>query len=73
MAKSPENGMTAAKWVHLPQCIWGGNTYTDFNVLIGGNVLGIGFLARHVVTFDFPKRIIYLKQTSTGPLLAKDG
>jgi hypothetical protein len=29
----------------------------------------MGFLARHLVTFDFPKRTMYLKQTSTGPLV----
>src|SRR5207244_13623223 len=31
-------------------------------------ILGLRFLARHLVTFDFPKRTMYLKQTSIGPL-----
>jgi hypothetical protein len=59
----------------LPQCIWNGGTYTDLAVgngaaLLGGrggNSLGLRFLARHLVTFDFPHRTLYLKQTRTGP------
>jgi hypothetical protein len=31
-------------------------------------VLGLGFLARHLVTFDFPHRTMYLKVVSPGPL-----
>jgi len=34
--------------------------------------LGLRFLARHLVTFDFPKRTMYLKQTSVGPLFDED-
>lgn len=60
------------------KCVWNGETYT--NLLIGpgggafengkvGNVIGLGFLARHLVTFDFPHRMMYLKQTRTGPLV----
>jgi hypothetical protein len=29
--------------------------------------MGLRFLARHLVTFNFPKRTMYLKQTRTGP------
>ena len=56
----------------FPQCVWSGQTYT--NLIIqerpdpGPNLIGLRFLARHLVTFDFPKRIMYLKPTSTGPL-----
>ena len=32
------------------------------------NGIGIFFLSRHLVTLDFPKRTIYLKRTSIGPL-----
>jgi hypothetical protein len=32
------------------------------------NGIGLRFLARHLVTLDFPKRTLYLKRTSTGPL-----
>jgi hypothetical protein len=56
-------------WVHLQECDWAGETYTNLNVRTGGNIIGLGFLARHLVTFDFPKRVMYLKQTSTGPLI----
>ena len=56
-------------WVHLPQCVWDGQTYTDLYVGTEGNVLGLGFLARHLVTFDFPRRTMYLKQVTDRPLL----
>jgi hypothetical protein len=56
--------------VFLPECVWQGETFT--NLLIAAvdhvNVLGLSFLARHLVTLDFPNRMLYLKQTSTGPL-----
>jgi hypothetical protein len=63
--------------VWFPQCVWNSASYT--NLLIGnggtdfsrGNgeaLVGLSFLARHLVTFDFPTRTLYLKQTSTGPL-----
>ena len=32
------------------------------------NGIGIFFLSRHLVTLDFPKRTMYLKRTSIGPL-----
>jgi hypothetical protein len=54
----------------LPDCVWDGKTYT--NLAVAGvehaNVLGLSFLARHLVTLDFPKRTMYLKQTNVGPL-----
>jgi hypothetical protein len=62
--------------VGLPGCVWDGNTYT--NIVVGRrsgdlpNWIGIRFLARHLVTFDFPNQMMYLKQTSTGPLGAAD-
>lgn len=34
-----------------------------------GNGVGLHFLARHLVTFDFPKRMMYLKRTSALPLV----
>lgn len=55
-------------WVHLPECVWGSEIYTNILVENGGNVIGLRFLARHLVTFDFPKRTMFLKQTSVGPL-----
>lgn len=62
----------------LPQRVWSGNTYTSLWVRNGAsstdgesgeNSLGLRFLARHLVTFDFPHRTMYLKQVRRGPLL----
>ena len=59
--------------VILPVCVWGGNSYT--NISVGeapGDApswIGLRFLARHMVTFNFPKAVMYLKQTSIGPLV----
>jgi hypothetical protein len=64
--------------VELPQCVWNGAAYTDLCLGNGANAnedgggessLGLRFLARHLVTFDFPHRVMYLKQTSRGPLI----
>jgi hypothetical protein len=49
--------------------IFGGYHYT--NLCLGNgkaNVLGLGLLSRNRVTFDFPKRTLYLKQQQIGPL-----
>ena len=54
--------------VHLSECVWNGETYTDLNLGTGANILGLGFLARHLVTFDFLRHTMYLKQVSPGPL-----
>ena len=46
----------------VPACMWAGETYTNLIVEAGHpNIIGIKFLARHVVTFNFPGRIMYLK------------
>lgn len=62
------------KW--FAKCVWNSKTYT--NLIIGnggpslnrngGNEIGLRFLARNLVTLNFPKRTMYLKQTSVGPL-----
>ncbi len=58
--------------VGLPKCVWDENTYT--NMIIGRapsdspSWIGLRFLARHLVTLNFPKRMMYLKQTSIGPI-----
>ncbi|MGO8766967.1 MAG: hypothetical protein ACLQSR_17760 [Limisphaerales bacterium] len=52
------------------KCLWAGNTYTNLVILEGRpNLIGLMFMARHLVTFDFPRRVMYLKQTSVGPLV----
>lgn len=52
----------------IPKCLWDGKTYTNLLVAVSerANLLGIRFLARHLVTLDFPKQVMYLNQTSTG-------
>jgi len=57
--------------VLLPECDWDGQTYAHLIVAAPSDwatVIGLDFLARHLVTLDFPKRTMYLKQTSVGPL-----
>jgi hypothetical protein len=63
---------TTNGWAHLPQCTWDGRFYTNLDVSVGINALGLQFLARHLVTFDFPHRTMYLKQTSIGPFLNEE-
>ena len=59
--------------VGLPGCVWDGNTYTNIAVGRGPSDspswIGLRFLARHLVTLDFPNRTMYLKQVSIGPLV----
>lgn len=53
----------------LPKCVWDGKTYAD--VIIGKgpqNLIGMRFLARHLVTLNFPKGVMYLKQVTSAPL-----
>ena len=58
------------------ECVWEGETYTNIVVreaksVVAGpeaNVLGLRFLARHLVTFDFPNRTLYLERTRSGAL-----
>jgi hypothetical protein len=63
--------------VWFSNCVWNGEIYTNlllgdggtnFSKGQGGNEMGLRFLARHLVTFDFPRQMMYLKQTSAGPL-----
>ncbi len=67
--------------VGLPQCVWNSATYTNLWVGnaakanadgSGESSLGLRFLARHLVTFDFPHRTTYLKRTRGGPLVDKE-
>jgi hypothetical protein len=63
------------------KCVWNGETYSNLWIGDGGvkrsngnggNAIGLEFLARHLVTFNFPKRMMYLKQTSVEPLANKN-
>jgi len=54
--------------LRLPECVWDGDAYTHLSVSQGenANILGLKFLARHLVTFNFPKETMYLKRESVG-------
>jgi hypothetical protein len=62
----PTNGET-----HWPNGMFGGEKY-PFVSLRGPDVesdgIGLRFLARHLVTLDFPNHTLYLKRTSIRPL-----
>jgi predicted aspartyl protease len=64
------DGGTNKGRIRLQQCVWDGETYT--NLIVGqgtnANILGLRFLARHLVTLDFPNRTMYLQRRSVGPL-----
>lgn len=58
--------------------IFGGQTYTNLLFMEAKglawedqDMLNLQFLARHLVTFNFPKRKMYLKQQSVGPLFSQ--
>lgn len=72
--------LIAGKSATTPQqeFIWEGETYTNVAIRTWPlhshepNLLGLRFLARHLVTLDFPNGMMYLKQISVGPLLDED-
>ena len=53
---------------YFDERVWGGQTYTNLLLGTGGYVLGLRFLARHLVTLDFLNGTMYLRQQSIGPL-----
>jgi hypothetical protein len=53
---------------YISERVWEGRRYTNLVLGNGGYVLGLRFLARHLVTLDFPNGIMYLQQQSAGPL-----
>jgi hypothetical protein len=51
--------------------VFGGERYTDLLLMEnpnGRNYIGLRFLARHLVTFDFPNQRLYLKKISSDPI-----
>ncbi len=63
------NGGVAAGFACFPKCRWDGETYANLIIRKGRpTLIGLRFLARHQVTFDFPKGILYLKRTSGDAL-----
>lgn len=64
----------AAGEVHSPKGTWNGQTYLDLDLHqadVESDGIGLRFLARHLVTLDFPKRTMYLKLASLDPLVDK--
>jgi len=64
-------------FARFPETDFGGETYTNLRLhkcpLIMSFTdarynIGLQFLARHLVTFNFPKQMMYLQQRSVGPL-----
>ncbi|MBP7054033.1 MAG: hypothetical protein KBE65_23740 [Phycisphaerae bacterium] len=75
------NDANEPKAAYLAGCIWSGESYKDLVIGNGRNTtasddgensLGLRFLARHLVTFDFPHRTLYLKRIRSGPLVDKE-
>lgn len=54
----------------VPKGVFGGETYTNLALAQspGEADIGLRFLARNLVTFDFPKRTMYLKPTRVSSL-----
>lgn len=60
-------------WGRFHSGVWDGEEYSHLKVapVDHVNVLGLRFLARHLVTLDFPNQKMYLKQARVGPLKIK--
>ena len=63
--------------IYFPELVVGETTYTNLLIHkdsggINANIIGLRFLARNLVTLNFPKQVMYLKQTSVGPLVFED-
>jgi len=54
----------------VPNGVFGGETYPDLKLNPHWqNFIGLRFLARHLVTFNFPKGTMFLQRQSVGPLM----
>lgn len=65
-AEPPANGEARS-----PKGALGGEMYPDVylrEINVESDGVGLRFLARHLVTLDFPKRMLYLQRQSIGPL-----
>jgi hypothetical protein len=59
----------AGEGAHYPDGVFGGVVYTKLYLAGDGeqNLIGLHFLARNLVTLNFPGRMLYLLQRSAGP------
>ncbi|MEN6333208.1 MAG: retropepsin-like aspartic protease [Phycisphaerales bacterium] len=80
-AERETNDANEPKAAYLAECTWSGERYKKLMIGNGRNTkesdggensLGLWFLARHLVTFDFPHGTMYLKKTRSGPLVNKE-
>lgn len=58
-----KNGIT--REAHFEKGVFNGDTFSDLILMecpSGENFIGLRLLARHLVTFDFPKQTMYLKR-----------
>src|SRR5208337_3968989 len=53
---------TAPGMALFTQCTWDNEDYTNLIIGKGANLVGLRFLGRHLVTFDFPRGTLYLKR-----------
>lgn len=61
----------AGKEARSPDGFFNGEKYPLVDVMmqkVKGDGIGLHFLARHLVTLDFPNHTLYLKRQSAGPL-----
>ena len=70
-----KSGSKAKSMALLSKGMIGGMTYNNITLFkwdgiswLNDNLLGLQFLARNLVTFNFPKQVMYLKQENIGPL-----
>jgi hypothetical protein len=65
------NGMRS-QVASFPEAVFGRNRYSDLFIVqepgwsYPPGIVGLNFLARHLVTFNLPKKKMYLKQTTHG-------
>lgn len=70
MAKDIGNGLFLFQTVDIGTESYKTVCFAETQIEDGGGVagfIGLGFMARHVVTFDFPKGILYLRSISAQP------
>jgi hypothetical protein len=68
--------LPAADKARSPDGRFAGETYPEVTLRVEkveSDGIGLAFLARHLVTMDFPKQTLYLRRTSTGPLASAGG
>ena len=69
----PGTGNASVKVAGFSKEIIEGESYNDMTIAQwngkwpAGNLLGLPFLARNLVTFDFPRRTMYLEKESSAP------